>query len=397
MLLLALVVTCVHAICLNDTSMIWPDQRPDDCPFPRSKLITSVSLTGKYVYYPDTNADTWYPSWGQDDVLYSSWTDGSVTGSDKITYTCGFSSETTGNAIIKGNDPCSLDIIPLACVFAPEEQIYSGRYPSANVIVNNTWFYGTYCLANLNNYCGNWCTMGPFIGFRYTLDQGKTWTQDASLTCQNNLFDETAYKNIKFGAPHVVDLGKNLEFSQDGHLYMVGTGCEQQQPSANCSWISGDSIYMARINSKLLQNPAAINDRKNWEYYSGTSTEQPQWSNSVNQAKPLFIWKNRTGVVTMTWNQVLKCYLMVITTPHTTPFTVKEFDTYILESPTLTGPFSLVSYWQKFGVEAYFVNFPSKWLSGRDAWLLYSANFATGPSDPPGSRYGFSMRQLKLS
>ena len=44
------------------------------------------------------------------------------------------------------------------------------------------WYYGTYCLLRRPdvrhdgvNY--NWPWLGPFVGFRYSTDFGKTWTQ----------------------------------------------------------------------------------------------------------------------------------------------------------------------------------------------------------------------------
>ena len=57
--------------------------------------------------------------------------------------------------------------------------------------------------------------------------------------------------------------------------------------------------------------------------------------------------------------------------------TISRFDTYILESPQITGPWNLVVYMHYFGEQAYFVNIPSKFISadGRTAWLLYTANF----------------------
>ena len=35
---------------------------------------------------------------------------------------------------------------------------------------------------------------------------------------------------------------------------------------------------------------------------------------------------------------------MCISTPTFSPFTTKQFDTYLLESPNITGPFRYISY-----------------------------------------------------
>ena len=82
------------------------------------------------------------------------------------------------------------------------------------------------------------------------------------------------------------------------------------------------------------------------------------------------------GCVTMTYNAPLKKYLMCVTDGMTTGC---RFNTYILESDKITGPFKMVQYLRHFGEQGYFVNFPSKFISadGKTLWLSYSGNFAT--------------------
>jgi hypothetical protein len=60
--------------------------------------------------------------------------------------------------------------------------------------------------------------------------------------------------------------------------------------------------------------------------------------------------------VTATLHPTLNKYFFCVTAPTTHPWAnTGPFDTYILEAPALTGPFSLVSYMPKFGMQAYFV------------------------------------------
>jgi hypothetical protein len=81
-----------------------------------------------------------------------------------------------------------------------------------------------------------------------------------------------------------------------------------------------------------------------------------------------------------------------------------KYDSYILESDAVTGPWKLVTYMKDFGEEGYFLNFPSKFISsdGRTLWLCYSANFGSGQnhtqlvSSPPGSRYGMCLQEVQL-
>ena len=58
--------------------------------------------------------------------------------------------------------------------------------------------------------------------------------------------------------------------------------------------------------------------------------------------------------------------------------TLAKMNSYILEADQLTGPWRLVTYMKDFGEQAYFLNFPSKFISadGRTLWLCYSANFS---------------------
>jgi hypothetical protein len=107
------------------------------------------------------------------------------------------------------------------------------------------------------------------------------------------------------------------------------------------------------------------------------------------------------GCVTMTYNAPLKKYLLCVTDGGNT---VSRYNTYLLESDRLTGPWNLASYLKHFGEQAYFVNIPSKFIGsdGRTLWLCYAGNFSSGwggivfKSRPRGSRYGMCLQELRL-
>jgi hypothetical protein len=102
----------------------------------------------------------------------------------------------------------------------------------------------------------------------------------------------------------------------------------------------------------------------------------------------------------MTYIPPTRKFLMCITDGKRT---TSIFDTMILESDSLTGPWKLAADMASFGQEAYFVNIPSKFIGedGRTLWLCYAANFASRPemplkSDPPGSRYAMCLQEVRL-
>lgn len=52
----------------------WPSEIPQDCPFERSGSFHAIRFLG--VKSGFRYGDTWYPTWAENDILYSPWTDG---------------------------------------------------------------------------------------------------------------------------------------------------------------------------------------------------------------------------------------------------------------------------------------------------------------------------------
>ena len=196
---------------------------------------------------------------------------------------------------------------------------------------------------------------------------------------------------MKIGSPHFVDFGRNMRHSPDGKAYLVAHGASADDPTprpANASWITGDQIHLIRVKPAI----ANMNDRSKYEYFAGG-----KWTRDFAGMKPLAEWNNHMGCVTMTYNAPLKKYLMLVTDGTDT---ISEFDTYLLESSKVTGPWKLVVYMRHFGKQGYFANIPSKFISadGRTMWLCYAANFKRKrmTADPPGSAYGMVMQEIRL-
>lgn len=376
---------------------IWPSQPPADIPFAASADLTGITFTGRHAEY--TTADTWYPSWAADGKMYSPWTDGMVNGIGSGSYKG--TEATTGYATILGDDPLHLTITDAGTVTASAAP-YGGRYPAGSLVYHGVWYYGTYSLNQSPDKKLNWDILGPFTGFRYSDDNGKTW-HETRHTPDHPLFPEPARfgGKIRMGAPHFVDFGRDMQYSPDGKAYLVAHGASDPDPldrDANLSWVTADEVYLARVTP----TPANMDDASQYEYFAGNDAAgKPVWTHDFAAMKPLVKWNNNMGSVTMTYDAPLKKYLMAVTDGTNT---VGKFNTYILESPQMTGPWKLVSYMKDFGEQAYFVNFPSKFISpdGKTAWLSYSANFSNlfmgthFAANPPGSGYQWVLQEVHL-
>ena len=389
---------------MKSKECFWPNEPPQNCPFPQSSLYSGILFTGNYANYK--NADTFYPSWASDGNLYCPWTDGFIDQDECHSYLRDGVTQ-TGQIKIVGDDPFQLQLINLGHMDASPEP-YEGRYPSGCLVYNGVWYHGSYCLTNVSDNpsdCGGvgWTKLGPFVGFRtstdwdhYTINwEDKYWSL-CPHTGSDPLFQENpSISPVKIGAPHFVDFGKNLEYSPDGKAYLVAHG--STRPQAWNSWIQGDEIYLLRVP------PKSLNDLSAYEFYAGKSENGTDlWSKNFDEIQPIIKWNDNLGCVTMTYNAPLKKFFMCITRG----MQIAHYNTMILESDSMTGSWSLVHYLKDFGPEAYFVNIPSKFISqdGERAVLWYSANFTDNPwgkektraEDPEGSNYSLVVQEIQL-
>jgi len=403
---------------------VWPSEPPAECPFEPSPTLGGVLFTGRHSDYHC--GDTFYPSWASDGNLYSPWTDGTTDG---VSCGSGQGAEArTGHAVMIGDDPLKLTIKNTSAPKVGNALPYQGRYPCGSLVHDGIWYYGTYCLGPSGGYMHkgfkwNWPNLGPMPGFQISRDFGNTW-QASPHSPERPLFPEPAESlgAVKMGGPHFVDFGRNMENSPDGKAYLLGMGAVEDDPEprpcikpvegggfaeqpckddfdhANLSWITADQVYLARVTP----SPDTINDLGAYEFFAGhDANDQAVWTTSFDQIKPLIEWNNHMGCVTATWVPGLKKYLMCVTDGWPT---CAKMDSYILEADTLTGPWRLVTYMKHFGEQAYFLNFPSKFISsdGKTLWLCYSANFSPDWNgvklefNPPGGRYGLCLHELRL-
>jgi len=414
----------------------WESQIPAHCPLSISKKSRGLYFTGRHQEY--AHADTWYPSWASDNVQYSSFADGYVldAAGNKVAAACdqGFSA-TTGFAKIVGDDPMQLEVTALGN-WRSSGMPYGGRYPCANIVHDGIWYYGTYCCDINYRKAGdvvyNWAWLGPYLGCRCSRDFGKTWVE-SPCTAWAPLFSQDIHGTAEklhalehtkkvfngdapgsdigslvpvvglpqLGVMHYVDFGKNMQYSPDGKAYLVGHGAAPDAPHPRLgavSWLSGDAIYLTRV----ALSPETVNDASHYEFFAGYDPRGvAKWSSRFEDMKPMLEWKGHLGSVTITYNPLLDRFLMCVADGWPSTRTIS---TLILEADRVAGPWRLVCYLKDFGSQGYFVNIPGKFIQpdGKTIWLCYSANFTNDwlhtryPIDPPGSRYGMCLQEVKL-
>lgn len=375
----------------------YDQEAPRDCPFPPSRDLKGIQWTGGAAAY--TKADTWYPSWSKSGVLYSPFTDGEVNGVGVSSSAAASASqgrtEGFGVARLLGDDPLDLQVETVALVEAPAAP-WGGRYPSANLYLDGVWYVGTYCVNDRNRGHNYWDHLGPFTGFHVSRDDGASWTEPPTSPSRP-LFDEGGPTGgfVRFGAPHFVDLGQELEHSPDGYAYLVGHG-DGSGPNP-ASWVSGDAVYLARVRP----TPDGINDPASWEFYAGGGLQcSPRWSRSLQDCEPIVSWPGHLGNVSITYLPAHQRFVMCVTDGWPT---IKKMDSYILEASTLEGPWRLVAHLEEFGPQGYFLNIPSKFATadGR-AWLVFSANYTNHllgsgfEPDPTIARYAMCLAQFEF-
>jgi hypothetical protein len=373
----------------------WDRTTPAGCPYPMSTDVR-LAFTGRASHYHFS--DTWMPTWASDGSLYSTFQDGVITTAPLENFGGFFGgTEPVGNgwAKVVGNDPQDL-LFPEAGMVWSTKGSYSSRWPCAFFSKDGVLYYGSYLLGTptSSEQCG-------FIGFRTSVDGGHTWV-DGSHTVDNRLFPEPAVPNgaCKFGQPYMVDLGQNQQHSPDGKVYFISNGAVDSDPDHvpnNLGQHTGDQIYLCRVTPSI----ANVNDASKYEFYAGNGS----WSSAFSAAQPIVDWNNHCGSSTMTYNPALNKFLILTTVGHPElkpdgSTGAGDYDTYMLESDTMTGPWKVVTYLKKFGTQAYYPNLPSKFISGdgRTAWMWYGANYAPFDrfADPPGSGYRLSEQQIRL-
>jgi hypothetical protein len=373
---------------------------PAGCPIPRSTDIEAITITDLHRTYHGA-ADTWYPVAAGDGTCFSPFMDG--MGADGNWQAKIPAHPKLGFTTIVGDDPMKL-IVKKAAVIEESSDEKAGnlaRYACTILPYHGVLYYGSSYrfVANGMHF------LRPFAGFDISTDGGARWTKRSG-----ELFPEADYPDIKIGEPHFVDFGPELNNSPDGKAYLVAFGAKAELAATrpkqtsiskttleNPHWNWGDCVYLLRVTP----TPATINDASSYEFFAGNdAVGKPFWTHDFSRIKPVVEWPDHMGQVSVTYVPALKKYIMCVGDGRDY---FGHYNSYFLESSSVTGPWRIVTYWGSFGTQAYFVNIPSKFVGttvengSLKAWIVYSANFSGRQTpDPPDSRYAMCLRQILI-
>ena len=161
----------------------------------------------------------------------------------------------------------------------------------------------------------------------------------------------------------------------------------------------GGKAYLLAMGAP---SPETINKLEAYEFFAGHDEKgKPIWTNNFKQIKPLLSWNNNMGCAAATL-----CARAEKTHDVRVRWLAHRHENEVLRlgSRRDHGAVEDGAYMKDFGEQAYFLNFPSKFISedGRTLWLCYAANFRQNwngvklNANPPGSRYGLCLQEVKL-
>jgi hypothetical protein len=423
----------------------FPPRTEEPCPLPKSSAIRDIRFTHRYRTYGSVvGADTWLTSWAPDGNLYSAYADGMVRRTGVICHIDGIDDwyypdshigyyavpdrvfgwgsdkyppkfldinknptnrTTTGNAIVRGDDPFALDFQALP----PTELIlsrFSTCYPAGCLVKDDTWYYACVYRNHFADKHGNQqCSaLGP-NRFRISRDLGKTWEWSPFDDYDPVIPEIGACAGgvpAKFGSAHFVDFGKNMEHSPDGYAYLIGHGTTNPEGMSN--WSTGDAVFLARV----MPNPEAINSKSSYEYFAGKRNGAPVWSTRFDDIQPLFQWASRCAMAYITYFPAIRKYIAVMCAGWPNGGGSQR-DTWIAEADALWDSWSIVTYWNAFAEGAYYAQIPSKFIKPDGTFVLFYSGAWGGPTplprdlqkdstlvDFPNAQYTLCVAEFKL-
>ena len=194
---------------------------------------------------------------------------------------CQGTSTSEGAGVLTGSDPFNLTVAAVGLATHPPFNLSLpgvpppyGVYPSTAFEFGGTRWLGYYLLVDPSGACGNWCRLGPLLGFAFAPaapppSNGSlpdAWSYDGVPLWGGSGEARGVFEAINvsapvlMGVPRFADLGPDLRYSPDGRAYLIAKGCATNN-GLRCSFMTGDAAFLARTvlpMASLAQSPASL-------------------------------------------------------------------------------------------------------------------------------------------
>lgn len=111
----------------------------------------------------------------------------------------------------------------------------------------------------------------PAASIAKSIDNGKTWTWDASAPMFGEPENPSSAEAHKFTTIFFLDFGRNSMNAIDGYVYAYGL---------DNNWRAQQALYLARVPDDRIQT------RSVWEFYAGTDDRgAPRWTRDITEKK----------------------------------------------------------------------------------------------------------------
>jgi len=225
---------------------------------PESDFFSTIAEERFSTYQMTGNGDLWPSCWAEDDNLYAANGDGK-----------GFGKVYTDMAVSRiSGAPRKLTGTTIATNVGTNwsGSIYT-RKPTGMLCRGGAIYLA---FQNLNESTFD---DAPAASIAKSVDNGATWTWDASAPMFGTPSNAASPKAYKFTTIFFLDYGQDSANAIDGYVYAYGL---------DNNWRSQEAMFLGRVPAGKVQT------RASWEFYAGASSDgAPVWTADITQKIPV--------------------------------------------------------------------------------------------------------------
>lgn len=225
---------------------------------PESDFFSTIAEERFSTYQMTGNGDLWPSCWAEDDNLYAANGDGK-----------GFCKVYTDMAVSRiSGAPRKLTGTTIATNVGTNwsGSIYT-RKPTGMLCRGGAIYLA---FQNLNESTFD---DAPAASIAKSVDNGATWTWDASAPMFGTPSNAASPKAYKFTTIFFLDYGQDSANAIDGYVYAYGL---------DNNWRSQEGMFLGRVPAEKVQT------RASWEFYAGASSDgAPVWTADITQKIPV--------------------------------------------------------------------------------------------------------------